>query len=100
MIDPRRQFRTEAITVALGAEGFEPLPTGLRRRPFADGFAPKSRQVVAGGAGAGDYELLGAIGEGGMGQIHQARQVALDRVIAIKRLRPDAERTAAADLDF
>ena len=36
------------------------------------------------------YEILGRIGQGGMGEVFLARQIALKRDVAIKFLRPDA----------
>lgn len=58
----------------------------------------------------GKYDLLGVLGAGGMGVIYQARQVFLDRIVAIKmmknkfaspkaRLRFHQEAKAAASLD-
>lgn len=37
----------------------------------------------------GDFELLSRIGKGGMGDVYKARQVSIDREIALKILPPD-----------
>jgi serine/threonine protein kinase len=41
------------------------------------------------GARLGHYEILGPLGAGGMGRVFRARDVKLDRQVAIKVLRDD-----------
>ena len=48
------------------------------------------------GTRLGYYEILGAIGAGGMGEVYRARDPRLDREVAIKVL-PAAARDAIAD---
>ena len=41
------------------------------------------------GARLGPYEIIGAIGAGGMGDVYKARDTRLDRTVAIKIVRTD-----------
>ncbi len=46
--------------------------------------------ALAPGVRLGPYEVLAAIGAGGMGEVYKARDTRLDRTVAIKVLPADA----------
>lgn len=82
------------LHAAQGSVDFLNPPTSLERILEAPQFARSARG--AGGeappARLGDYVILGMIGEGGMGSVYLARDVSLERFVALKLVRdPDSE---------
>ena len=43
-----------------------------------------------------DYELLESLGDGGMGMVYRARHTRLDRIVALKLIRPDRLKSQVA----
>jgi WD40 repeat protein/tRNA A-37 threonylcarbamoyl transferase component Bud32 len=56
--------------------------------------------VSGDGRRVGDYELIEQIGYGGMGIIYKARQISLQRLVALKMIRPDRLASPADVLRF
>ena len=64
----------------------------LARQP-SPGTAGKFRSMLLSpGTRLGPYEIVGAIGAGGMGEVYRARDTRLDRTVAIKVLPPNRSR--------
>src|SRR5262245_24256207 len=50
---------------------------------------PRVATVARPGESVGDYEILEALGEGGMGVVYRARHKRLNRIVALKMIRAE-----------
>lgn len=84
-------FGASAVTVSTGAG------TGWSRAASLNtgGEAPSQVTLLPGTILADRYEIIQLLGEGGMGAVYKVKDQELDRVVALKVIRPELARSAA-----
>src|SRR5689334_15329841 len=71
-------------------------PMTCRRRESASSRWYNFQAMLSAGTRLGSYEVISAIGAGGMGEVYKGRDTRLDRIVVLKVLRRRTPPTATA----
>ncbi len=66
-----------------------------RKAPRTQGVYAPQPVLESGAVLAGRYEILQTLGEGGMGAVYKAKDLELDRMVALKVIRPELAKNPA-----
>src|SRR5688572_14413564 len=80
--DEIRAFLADQRAIGRVADALRPAPVGPDTKPFT-GTSPDRPNLIR---YFGDYELLEEVARGGMGVVFKARQVSLNRTVALKMI--------------
>lgn len=98
---PLTTEQAESANEAFAIPATSALPGELVRRAVLTPY--QAERILAGDAAAlvvGRYIILDQLGGGGMGQVFKARDTVMDRVVALKLVRPDRLANETAVLRF
>ncbi len=83
---------------SLGSPSLDDAPVTMDQSKSAGGFDEKIASIIE--SQFPGLEILGLLGQGGMGTVFKARQTSLDRIVAIKVIRSDTEHRETFEVRF